>query len=532
MKRLRFAPVAVCALTTAAVCFFAADAAAHDTGAAHVHFQKPQINSAGASTPSSGAPLEFRSARRRTADAPTTPSLAAPPSTDRAATPRQPRQATTAAKPISAAPRVAARQAPPRQSRPTKPAFVVAAERQARARRQPPQARDDAQVTTVSHGRVIYQSQMRDQVQQAGHCDACIGPCDMGPSCGIADPGCGMFDPGCGCPEPECGCAEPACGCAEPYCGCPEASCGMGPACGCPEPSCGCGFGGCGSGVGCGSCVARPGPDYDCIPICIPRFKDLTLWAGVNGFKGPRDAPAFGGPSDGNFGFQQGVNIGGRAPLIGLLFPQLSYQLGYQAVQSRLSGTTGPAANPMDDRSQQFFTGGLFRRVPVGLQYGVVFDLMRDNYQTSEDFHQVRYEISMKSPRGREIGFWGATHTNTARVAGINYQAVDQYAGFYRWHFGTGSIGRIWGGASNDNEGIFGADFEMPLNDRWSLQSGFNYLITDRDEGPDGAREEAWNVGMNLVWHWGRNARKGRCNPYRPMFRVADNGWMFVDQEP
>ena len=281
--------------------------------------------------------------------------------------------------------------------------------------------------------------------------------------------------------------------------------------------------------MGCGSCVARPGPDYDCIPICIPRFKDLTIWGGVHGFKGPRDAPAFGGPGDGNFGFQQGINISGRAPFIGLLFPQLSYQLGYQAAQSRLAGdSTGSGV----DRAQQFVTAGLFRRATVGVQYGLVFDLLRDDYLMEEDFHQLRYEISLMSRRGREIGFMGMTHTNNAPVGGTIFQAVDQYLGFYRWHFRNGGSGRVWGGGTNDSEGILGADFEVPLNDRWSLQSGFNYLITDYAAGVAGAREEAWNVGMNLIWHWGRTARKGRCNPYRSLFRVADNGLFIVDEKP
>jgi hypothetical protein len=241
----------------------------------------------------------------------------------------------------------------------------------------------------------------------------------------------------------------------------------------------------------------------------------------------------FGGPSDGNFGFQEGGNLGGRAPFIGLMFPQLSYQLGYQAVQSRISGTSDPApAGSGVDRSQQFVTAGLFRRVKTGIQMGVVWDMMRDDLLVSEDFHQIRYELSLKSPRGREFGFMGTTHSSNKLVGGVDYQAVDQYALFYRWHFRNAGEGRLWGGVSNDDEGIFGGEFFVPLNNRWSLQSGFNYLITDRDAGDFGATEESWNLGMNLVWHFGRTARKCQLNPHRPLFQVADNGWMFIDEVP
>jgi hypothetical protein len=307
----------------------------------------------------------------------------------------------------------------------------------------------------------------------------------------MCDPGCGVYDPGCGM-EAGCGVADPSCGCAEP---------------------------------GCGSCVGIPGPDYWCIPVCFPRLKDLTLWGGVHGFRGPRDFIP-NGQSNSNFGFQEGVNISGRAPLVGFLFPELSYQLGYQAFQSRLSGTISES----DDRGQQFVTAGVFRRTQSGLQFGAVFDSMTDDLDEQIDLNQVRYEISLKTPRGRELGFWGASSTNDAVSDGVTFETVDQYCGFYRWNFKDGYQGRIWGGATGDGEGILGADFYAPLNDRWSVQTGFNYLIPDQNSGPDGVVEESWNLGINLVWHLGRTARKGCRSPFRPLLPVADNGWMFVDR--
>jgi len=328
-----------------------------------------------------------------------------------------------------------------------------------------------------------------------GGCDTCTdGVCEVG--CGLADPSCGFQDPGCGIAEPGCGLTEP--------------SCGLGT-------------------TSCGSCVGSPGKDYWCFPVCLPRFKDLSVWAGVHGFRGPRDfAPDAGqNPrSDSNFGFQEGINISGRAPLVGLLFPQLSYQLGYQSVQSRLSGT----ATSTDDRLQQFVTAGLFRRVKTGLQFGVVWDMLQDDLDENVDFHQIRTEISLKSPRGREFGFWSATSVNDNVILGVKYEAVDMYALFYRWNFGKNYECRLWGGATGNSEGIFGGEFQAPLSDRWSLVSGFNYLIPDQGPGPLGVQQEAWNVGINLVWHMGRTARRGSRSPFRPLFAVANNGWFVVDK--
>ncbi len=329
-----------------------------------------------------------------------------------------------------------------------------------------------------------------------GHMSGCqCESCMSEPTCGVYDPGCGMIDPSCGCAEPSCGVA----------------------------------------GVeGCGSCVGVPGPDYWCFPVCFPRLKDMTLWGGVHGFRGPRDfipsAANPGGRSDSNFGFQEGINISGRAPLVGFLFPGLSYQLGYQAMQSRLSGTQDVS----DDRGQQFVTGGVFRRTQSGLQFGVVWDSMTDDLDEQIDLNQVRYELSLKTPRGRELGFWGASSTNDAvsnnGLTDITYSTVDQYCGFYRWNFKDGYQARIWGGATGEGEGILGADVYAPINDRWSVQTGFNYLIPDQNSGIEGVSQESWNLGINLVWHLGRTAKKGCRSPFRPLFPVADNGWMFVDQ--
>src|SRR5690606_5055055 len=94
-------------------------------------------------------------------------------------------------------------------------------------------------------------------------------------------------EPMCGCAEPTCGICEAVCGIAEPACGLEaacgmEPACGMDPGCGLVDPSCGC------DDLGCGSCVGNPGPDYWCFPVCLPRLKEFTVWAGVHGFKGPR----------------------------------------------------------------------------------------------------------------------------------------------------------------------------------------------------------------------------------------------------
>ncbi|MBX3425292.1 MAG: hypothetical protein KF688_06395 [Pirellulales bacterium] len=540
---------------------------AHETGAQHVHFQKPQ-RTATAST----AGVQFRSVSaaeteqaepveptKPAAKASTTASSQRPSTTQRPAagvnplrTAKAPAPAKTAAN--DAVVRAAFNDAPQQQTAPAVRTAVniepVADRSAVRQAPRPSYVSDpaptqrvamhrDLQAIGTNQGRFAASAPQSSQVQQATFlrrrsmldpgcafaepgCGVMEPTCGCGePSCGIMEPGCGIVEPGCGIMEPACGCTEPSCGIMEPGCGIVEPGCGIyEPGCGIAEPDCGC-------DVGCGSCVE--GPDYWCFPVCLPRLKELRVWGGVHGFKGPRDAPAFGGAGDGNFGFQQGINIAGKAPIIHHLFPGISYQLGYQGVQSQLSGSSSGSTS---DRSQQFVTAGLFRRVHSGLQFGAVWDYMNDDFIADASLQQVRYEISLKSPRGREIGFMGATHLDTATVGAITYQTVDQYVGFLRWTYNHGGNFRIWGGGTNDSEGIFGAEFWYPCSGRWSVQSGFNYLITDKNAGVNGSREESWNIGINVFWHWGARAKANCGSPYQPLFSVADNGWMFVDQVP
>ncbi|RIK84254.1 MAG: hypothetical protein DCC67_05145 [Planctomycetota bacterium] len=509
--------------------------AAHEAGEPHVHFQKPARASATAVTEANST-LKFRSPTPASATAPSAPAAA-----DGAASAAKRQQVAKPLAEVASRPAntKAVRQAPAKNQ--SLPAFTKPAAEGQLAHFRSDNASQAHRVVTLDHsqppairpasGPRLRQAAFLDSYMESdpAGCGFAEPVCGCGePTCGILEPACGLEEVACGM-EPACGLVEPGCAVAEPGCGVLEPGCELvEPGCEILEPGCGCGDLGC-DGIACGAAVAPPRPDYWCFPVCLPRLKELTVWAGVHGFKGPRDAPAFGGNADGNFGFQEAVNLGGRAPYVGLLLPQLSYQLGYQAVQSQLSGNSGGSS---EDRSQNFVTAGLFRRVPAGVQFGVVWDYQDDDYLADLDFQQIRYEVSVKSRRGREIGFWGAAHTNTATLGSTEFQAVDQFNLFFRFHFREAAELRFWGGGSNDGEGIFGADAYAPLSNRWSLQTGFNYLIPDEDAGVVGSREESWNIFTNLVWHYGANAKASRTNPHRPLFNLADNGYMFIDARP
>lgn len=340
----------------------------------------------------------------------------------------------------------------------------------------------------------------------------CTGPCGCGDSCSLSTPG--YCEPGCGC-EGGCAtyCMDDGC-CSDACCG--DACCGDA----CCEPTCGCG------GDGCSDCVHWPQAlfgcdDRGCVPVFwVPPIKEVVFFGGVHGFKGPLDRNRDGG----NFGFHEGFNIGGK--MAWLPWPGLGYQFGYQAVHSQLSGDSTTGEN--SSHTQHFVTTGLFHRQPLGLQYGVVWDMLRDERVLSRDYGQVRGQIGFKNCANREFGLLWTANSNQNEVNRQDFQAVDQYLLYYRLYGRQGGDFRGFLGLTDDSNFMLGSDFHLPLNCRWSLQGNFAYLVPEGGEDGTGADEEAWNLGMQLVWHYGNRAKSWNRQPYRPMFNVANNGSLIV----
>jgi hypothetical protein len=253
--------------------------------------------------------------------------------------------------------------------------------------------------------------------------------------------------------------------------------------------------------------------------------QDFTVFGGVHDFRSPVNITG-----NSNFGFQEGVNW--AMPLwhdygIGA-------QVGFQATQSNLQNNSIDVYDIY--RNQTFITAGLFHRPcdGQGWQYGAVFDYLRDEFYQTFSVGQLRGELSWLWDCQNELGFWFATGVMDSDNANDNvflgadeYSAINQYAFFYRRRFCRGGEGRLWGGFTGNSGGLVGADFRLPISKGWALESGFNYIINENNQN-EIFRDETWNVGMNLVWYWGGNAK---CRSlYRPLFNVADNGSFMVNR--
>jgi hypothetical protein len=279
--------------------------------------------------------------------------------------------------------------------------------------------------------------------------------------------------------------------------------------------------GDCASGD-CGTC----GDVCDPCDTCVDWYpgKDLTLFAGVHGFKSAVDDG-----QNGNFGFQEGVNW--SSPFWNAA--GIGFQAGFQAMQSDFH----PTAFFTDDRSQYFLTTGFFRRQMCGQgwQWGVVYDHLFDEFAEDFEVGQIRGELSYLF-RGHELGYWFATGASDdvpgadSTTGVLSYEAVEMHAFFYRRRLMNGGEGRLWGGFTEESDGIFGGDLRVPLACDWDVVAAFNYLAPQDDATADGPFAEAWNIGINLVWYvCPQGAMQAGGSRYRPLFNVADNGTLIVN---
>jgi len=302
-----------------------------------------------------------------------------------------------------------------------------------------------------------------------------------------------------------------------------------GPAGGCVD----CG----GGGPGDASCPDCGGP---CDPgaeglfgICSgwPWWQDLGVFFGPQAFKGPPDQGR-----NGNFGLHYGLNLGGPlAPSHGI-----GYQVGFQFVNSNFDGDS-VVSTTTDSRDQSFVTAGIFRRAKpdadqyFGWQWGLVGDWLRDDFYADVQLAQIRFETGLVGRSGDEIGFWTAFGNDSDTAVFQNQQVdlqsqISQYAFYYRRRFAGGNEGRLWVGFTDGSDTLFGGDVRFALSNVTAIEALFNYLNPNEGSGQSGQNQEAWGLGVNVVFYLGGTAQRSSNSPYRPLFGVADNATFLVNR--
>jgi hypothetical protein len=262
---------------------------------------------------------------------------------------------------------------------------------------------------------------------------------------------------------------------------------------------------------------------------CGPWLRGLSIFTGVDGFKGPLDRG-----TNGNFGLNEGLNL---ARPLGDPWG-CGYQIGANFVQSDFSGA--PLIQNTELRAayrkQYFATAGIFRRADAcgGFQWGIAYDYLHDIFYQNADLQQIRSETGYVIDDTYEIGYYGAYGVggdqawNGRQIDG-KLDPTDMFVFYVRRNFENGGDGRLWFGATGNGDGLLGVDLWVPLGKSFALENRINYMIPKG--GQDTAQpRESWGLVIQLVWYPGQNARCQQQNPYRPMFNVADNSLFMVDR--
>lgn len=294
----------------------------------------------------------------------------------------------------------------------------------------------------------------------------------------------------------------------------------------------------------CDACVSD---SADHIPLCIPILRmdwaAFDFFYGHQGFTGPLNFASSDATNpnarsgNGSFGFYQGFNKG--SSLKKWLGCDISSQFGVRTSQSNLWGATFTT----ERRYQVFVTGGFFRRVDYGLQYGLVLDYLNQDWYFQSDAMQLRGELSWRCDSCDTFGFQfmagvrsetSDTVVHDIQGAPINstvgMEPTDQYRFFYRCPILRSGEFTGFGGWTDHSDVVLGTKFNLHLFPRLLLGTDLTYLIPTEGRLSGGNEHESWNVAMGLVFRPGGNRNRGSRRYQLPMFDVANNGTFMMDR--
>lgn len=288
-------------------------------------------------------------------------------------------------------------------------------------------------------------------------------------------------------------------------------------------------------GEACGGCV-----DAGCDEC--PRA-GIVAFGGFDTFKGVSDAFL-----NSNFGVVGGVNSA-----IPLMESGISWQLGMSYGIYDLDGRVA-LENPAESQQQTFVTTGFFHKAhgDQRLSFGIVYDWMLNNnwgiLGTDPTMGQWRGQIEYALSDCNSIGLWGCSRDLGARTfalgdaALVENRAISQGSIFWHHKFAAGADSWLFVGLperdrlSGDGslgDWTFGANVQVPLTDALALYANGSYFRPSQAAGVEAQIENGYDVGMGVVWYFGRHAVShsinGACG--LPYMSVANNTTFLVDQQ-
>lgn len=268
------------------------------------------------------------------------------------------------------------------------------------------------------------------------------------------------------------------------------------------------------------------------LPADETWLDNFSVFTGLNGAKQPQDLGI-------------NANLGGRVAFNSGFALSRDHNLGMQVgVGYDYSQNAVGVLKFIDDtrgREQLFTTVGFFQRRDSGWNWGLAYDVMKENYYDNFLLTQWRGRISYQWNPNNEFGVWGTVRDrqDDGTLAGffpIHWRTINQANFFWRHTWETGPQTMLWAGIAGSHTKnvlllpvyeptgvtpVIGAMINVPLNDWLSLYGETN-LILPGDSG-------TVDAFLGFAIYPGGSAKSAPYHRFAPMLPTASSPSFAVD---
>jgi hypothetical protein len=260
-------------------------------------------------------------------------------------------------------------------------------------------------------------------------------------------------------------------------------------------------------------------------------FENLSVFAGLDGSKQPQDLGInanMGLRLSANWGFPvaDAVNLGAQ---IGA-----AYNASDAAVHvlDQIEGTSR--------RTQTYVTAGLFQHPTEKLHWGMAYDLLFQHYYDDFTLGQWRGQVGYDLARSNEVGVWftkkAQGEDGTMGDTAVHLDPISQVNAYTKITWAMQAQTTVWVGVArghhnvvwvfpdnsrSENVLVYGADLQLPLNDRFAVMGAANFLTPTSTGTVD--------AYLGLTFYPGRGAMRASRSRYAPVSTVANSPTMPVN---
>jgi hypothetical protein len=253
-------------------------------------------------------------------------------------------------------------------------------------------------------------------------------------------------------------------------------------------------------------------------------FDTFNLFVGLDGSKQPQDL-GINANMGVRFAANWGVPVIERAGLGAQVGAAVNLSDAAVHVLDQISGTSR--------RTQTYVTAGLFQRPTPRVNWALGYDALFQQYYTDDTLGQVRGQLGYDVTSSNEVGVWFTKgvkgDTGQFDTTTVHLDAISQVNGYTRVSWASGAKTTLWMGVANghgnvvwvfpdnsrkDKVFVYGAELDMPLNDRFAVTGAANFLTPTATGTVD--------AYLGMTYFPGRGSKR-TASRYTPAMTVANS---------